>query len=68
MPDRLTKLEEKITYLEHEVAQLDEVVRGMHDTLDAVRQEVAVLLEATRRQSRLAEAGPDEIPTDADPA
>ena len=43
MTDRLTNVEEKIAYLEKFVADLDGVVRELHDGLDAARREMGQL-------------------------
>lgn len=43
MNDRLTSVEEKIAYLEKFVADLDGVVRELHDGLDAARREIGQL-------------------------
>ena len=39
MEDRLTRVEEKIAYLEQFVGELDGVVRELHDGLAAVKRE-----------------------------
>lgn len=45
MQERLTRVEEKIAYLEQFVGELDGVVREVHDGLDALRREFKRLRE-----------------------
>ncbi len=49
MEDRLTRVEEKIAYLEQFLGELDGVVRELHDGLAAVRREVGGLREQIAR-------------------
>ncbi len=50
MEDRITNLEEKIAYLERYVGDLDEVVRKMHDTVDALSRIVQRMDEDEKRR------------------
>ena len=51
MEDRLTRVEEKIAYLEQFLGELDGVVRELHDGLAAVRRELGGLREQIERPS-----------------
>ncbi len=58
MNDRLTNVEEKIAYLEKFVADLDVVVRELHDGLDAARREIGQL-RSQLEQPREEDGGDD---------
>ncbi|MCO4746185.1 MAG: SlyX family protein [Proteobacteria bacterium] len=45
MEDRLTDLEVKLAFVEKHVADLDDLVRAMHDTLERMQHEVASIAE-----------------------
>lgn len=66
MDDRLTTLEVKIAYIEHQVAQLDAVLRQTIDGLEGLRREVGALLEdrnvASVRGSLEEEVPPHHVP------
>ena len=49
MEDRLTRVEEKIAYLEQFVGELDGVVRELHDGLAAMKREIGGLRERMDR-------------------
>lgn len=49
MQERLTRVEEKIAYLEQFVGELDGVVRQMHGSLDGLRREIALLRTQTEQ-------------------
>lgn len=61
MNDRLTRVEEKIAYLEQFVGELDGVVREMHSNLDGLRRDLAQL-RAQAEQDR--QADPNDDPND----
>jgi uncharacterized coiled-coil protein SlyX len=60
MDDRLTRVEEKIAYLEKFVTDLDGVVQEMHEALGAVRRDVGTLRAQLERQSQ-EEDGSDDL-------
>lgn len=45
MEDRLMDLEIKVAFVEKHLAELDEIVRRMHDSLSRLQAEVASLAE-----------------------
>lgn len=59
MEDRLTRVEEKIAYLEQFLGELDGVVRDLHDGLTAMRREVGGLREQITRPAE--EDDPDDL-------
>lgn len=61
MEDRLTRVEEKIAYLEHFVGELDGVVRELHDGLAAVRREVGALRARLETSAEADGDDPDDL-------
>ncbi len=66
MSERLTNVEEKIAYLEKFVADLDGVVRELHDSLDAVRLEMGQL-QSRIEQSAQTDGEADDLESQRPP-
>lgn len=49
--ERLTELEIKLSFQERWMSELDEVVRGLRDQIDALRAEVRQLADHVRPES-----------------
>ena len=49
MDDRVTTLEEKFAFLEHQVEQLDGVIRDAFDRLDGLAREIKQVRNAIRQ-------------------
>lgn len=43
MDDRVERLEVKVAFQEHELAQLDEVIQRLHAELDELRREIGTV-------------------------
>ena len=61
MEERMTDLEVKIAFVEHHVAQLDELVRKVAGRLDEMQAELASLREQLAEASKLG-SPEEEVP------
>lgn len=55
MDERLTNLEIKIAFVENHVAELDELVRGVHTTLERLQQDLTRIAEMVANQPEAGE-------------
>jgi uncharacterized coiled-coil protein SlyX len=63
MDQRIIDVEEKLAFVERHVEELDEVVRGLYEKIDALRREMGTLRDETRRQFQELERRPeDDVP------
>ena len=63
MDDRITSLEEKFAFLEHQVEQLDGVIRDAFERLDGLARELQQTRASIQHvETRLDESGSDEDP------
>lgn len=46
---RITALEEKLTFLEQQVGTLDEVLRSLHDRVDAIGRQMTAAADDVRK-------------------
>lgn len=60
MTEPIHSIEEKLLFLERHVEQLDVVVRGQHDRMDALQVELQRLREELRRAGEGEERTPEE--------
>ncbi len=61
MDDRITSLEEKFAFLEHQVEQLDGVIRDAFERLDGLARELKQTRASIQHvETRLDESGSDE--------
>ncbi len=66
MDPRFTRLEEKITFVEHQLGELDGVVRDLGSTLDAIARKLDHVADRLQQQeeNQTTPAGSDGPPTD----
>ena len=60
MPEPLTHLQERLAHLERHVEQLDEVLRTVHDRVDALARSIDDLRRESRRRLVESEGAPEE--------
>ena len=52
---RMQDLEDKVTFLERDLAQLDEVIKTLHDKVDAIAEGLKMIKDEADRQRFLSE-------------
>jgi uncharacterized coiled-coil protein SlyX len=63
MTDRITALEEKHAFLEHQVEQLDGVIRELYDVVEGLRREIrAARAHIDKVETRLVESLAEDEP------
>lgn len=60
--DRITRLEERYTHLQHHVMEQDKVIHGLSEVIDRLRRELAALRESTDADSDASGPPADERP------